>query len=83
MQTVKYKDYGFISSIVVNACWASAYSGYCLGYFNTINFDDTMKIFEIKADRALMQGSLSFCIAAGAAFGGYYAKEVIARYSRR
>lgn len=44
---VKYNDYEFISKIVVNICWAAAYSGYCLGYFNTINFDDTIKIFDI------------------------------------
>lgn len=73
-KTSKHKDYEHLSSIVINVCWASAYSGYCVGYFNSINFDDTMNIFSITADRALMQGSLSFCIAAGAAFGGFYAK---------
>jgi hypothetical protein len=41
----KYKDYNFILKVVMNICLASAYSGYCLAYFNTINFDDTVRIF--------------------------------------
>jgi hypothetical protein len=31
----------------------------------------------------LMQGSLSFCVAAGAALGGYSAKFLMENYSRR
>lgn len=77
VKEAKYKDYDFILKVVVNICMASAYSGYCLGYFNTINFDDTVQIFSIEADRALMQGLLSFCVPAGAALGGYSAKFLL------
>lgn len=80
---MKYKDYDFIWKVIVNISLASTYSGYCLGYFNTINFDDTIKIFSIQADRALMQGTLTFCVAIGAGLGGYYANHIISRYSRR
>jgi hypothetical protein len=80
---VKYKDYEFLNRVIMNVSLASAYSGYCLGYFNTLNFDDSVRIFSITADRALMQGSLSFCIPIGAGFGGYYARQLIDRFSRK
>ena len=40
----KCKDQAFVMRVVMNICLASTYSGYCLGYFNTINFDDTVQI---------------------------------------
>jgi hypothetical protein len=69
--------------VMMNVCLAGAYSGYILGYFNALNFDDTVRIFDIQADRAFMQGLLSFCVPFGAGLGGYYAKIVIDRFSRR
>lgn len=69
--------------VMMNVCLAAAYSGYLLGYFNTLNFDDTVRIFDIQADRALMQGLLSFCVPFGAGVGGYYARIVIDGFSRR
>jgi hypothetical protein len=80
---VKYKDYDFINKVIMNVCLAGAYSGYCLGYFNSLNFDDSIRIFSITADRALMQGSLSFCIPVGAGIGGFYARQLTDRFSRR
>lgn len=40
----KCRDQAFVVRVVMNICLASTYSGYCLGYFNTINFDDTVRI---------------------------------------
>jgi hypothetical protein len=80
---VKYNDYDFLNKVMMNVCLAGAYSGYVLAYFNAINFDDTVRIFGIQADRALMQGTLSFCVSLGAGVGGFYARIVIDRFSRR
>lgn len=79
----KYKDYDYIFKVVLNISLASAYSGYTLAYFNTINFDHTIQIFDIHHDRAVMQGLLSFCVAIGAAAGGYLATFVIRNFSRK
>ena len=79
----KSRDEGFVVRVVMNICLASASSGYCLGYFNSINFDDTVQILQIGGDRAFMQGLLTFCVAVGAGFGAFYCKIVIERFSRR
>lgn len=79
----KCKDESFIVKVVMNICLASAYSGYCLGYFNTINFDDTVQILQIQGDRAFMQGLLTFCVAVGAGLGAFYSKVVLENFSRR
>jgi hypothetical protein len=54
-----------------------------LAYLNTISFDDTVRIFDIKQDRALMQGLLSFCIAIGAGVGGYLSSYMLSNFARR
>lgn len=58
-------------------------SGYMLAYFNTITFDDTMAIFEITQDRAVMQGLLSFCVTCGAGIGGYFSYYMVNHFSRK
>lgn len=68
---------------MMNVCLSGTYSGYVMGYFNALNFDDTVRIFDIQADRALMQGLLSFCVAFGAGIGSYYARIVIDNFSRK
>jgi hypothetical protein len=78
----KYKSYDLIYKVVLNISLSSVFSGYCLAYFNTITFDDTISIFSITQDRAFMQGLLSFCIPAGAGVGGYLSRSLMAGYSR-
>ena len=68
---------------MINICLASTYSGFILAYFNTINFDDTIKLFNIKQDMALMQGLLSFCIFIGAGVGGYLSSHMLSTFSRK
>jgi hypothetical protein len=78
----KWKSTTFIYKVILNISLASIVSGYYLAYFNTITFDDTIELFGITQDRAVMQGLLSFCIALGAGFGGYLASTMMSRYSR-
>ena len=80
--TPKYKSYDLIFKVVLNISLSSFFSGYCLAYFNTITFDDTVSIFSITQERAFMQGLLSFCIPAGAGIGGYLSRSIMTRYSR-
>lgn len=68
---------------MLNVALAATFSGYVLAYFNTINFDDTIRIFSITYDRAVAQGFLSFIIALGAALGGYLASLMLSHYSRK
>ena len=78
----KYQSYDFILKVVLNVSLSAVFSGYCLAYFNTITFDDTIAIFQIKQNRAFMQGLLSFCIPAGAGIGGYFSNYLTKHYSR-
>ena len=80
--TPKYKSYDLIFNVVLNISLSSFFGGYCLAYFNTITFDDTISIFSITQERAFMQGLLSFCIPAGAGMGGYLSRSITTRYSR-
>ena len=50
-------------------------------YFNTITFTDSIRIFNIQSDPAIMQGLLSFCIPIGGIFGSYFSNLLISRYS--
>jgi hypothetical protein len=58
--TSKYKSYDFIFKVVLNVCLSAVFSCYCMAYFNTITFDDTIAIFQITQDKAVMQGLLLF-----------------------
>ena len=68
--------------VAININLSSLMSGYMIAYFNTITFDDTMKIFNITQDRALMLGLLSFLMTLGAGFGGYLSSFFVMKYSR-
>jgi hypothetical protein len=78
----KYQSYDFIFKVVLNVSLSAVFSGYCLAYFNTLTFDDTIAIFQITQNRAIMQGLLSFCIPAGAGIGGYISNYLTSHYSR-
>jgi len=67
---------------VLNVSLSGLFGGYCLAYFNTITFDDTIDIFQITQNRAFMQGLLSFCVPAGAGIGGYLSNYLTSNYSR-
>ena len=69
--------------MILNQCISSGLSGYFISYFNTITFADSIEIFNITQDPALMQGLLSFCIALGAGVGGFISKYVANRFSRK
>jgi hypothetical protein len=62
---------------------ASTYGGFIAAYFNTINFDDTIRIFDIHQNRAVMQGLLSFGIFVGAGIGGYISSYALSYFSRK
>jgi hypothetical protein len=69
--------------VIINICLASTYNGFVLAYFNTISFDDSIRIFNIRYDRAVMQGLLSFCIPVGAGVGGYLSSFMFSFFSRK
>ena len=68
---------------MLNISLTGLMSGYFLTYFNTLDYDDSIEIFNITQNPALMQGILSFCVPAGGAIGGWLSHVFIRKYSRQ
>lgn len=78
-----YKSYAQLLKMVINVGLSSFYFGFSLAYFNAINFDDIVQIYQLQGfDRSMTQGWITGCISAAACLGALISTYLINNFSR-
>lgn len=80
----KYKSLSLLIKLALNCGLSAFYYGYCLTYFNSINYQHIVSIFNLEDyPRALTQGCLTGSTFFTGAIGTILSTQLINRFSRR
>jgi|688.fasta_scaffold186872_1 hypothetical protein len=80
---ITYRSFRYVLGAVLTYSVGSFYFGYCLSYFNSIEFKHIYEIFHINMPIKQAEGLFSGCVSFGALFGAYFSSYIINKYSRR
>lgn len=80
----RYRSYNHLLGLTINICLSSFLFGYVTGYFNSIKFDDIVRIYNIK-DYSLstIQGVLTGVISLTGGVGAYFTSSLLLNFSRK